>query len=106
MRVRSILYRATILLGLAAGSTPAAALTGGDLLDRMSSEQRFGYLGGAVEMAAFLSATQGDTERGNCIMGWFYDKDGTTELANALSRFRDKEALPVVQALIERACGE
>ncbi len=87
-------------------SSPALSLTGEDVLDRMSSDHRFGYLAGTIEMAAFLSTVQGNAERGNCIMGWFFDQDGTKTIVDALSRFKDRQALPVIQALIERACGK
>ena len=106
MRARWILYSATILLGVVAIARPAAALTGGDVLDGMNTDQRGGYLAGAIEMAAFQLAAQGNTERGNCVMGWFYDKKGTDEIVAALARFKDRQALPVIQALIERACGK
>ncbi len=106
MRIRSVLYSAAILLGAAVSGGPAAALTGADVLDNMSSDHRIGYLAGSIEMAAFLSASQGNTERGNCIMGWFYDKKGTEEIVEALARFKDKQALPVMNALIQRACGK
>jgi len=106
MRARWILYSAAILLGASIADHPAVALTGGDVLDGMNNDQRSGYLAGAIEMAAFLNATQGNTGRGNCIMGWFYDKKGTDEIVAALARFKDKQALPVVQALVERACGK
>lgn len=75
-------------------------------MDRMSSDQRIGYLAGTVEMAAFLSGLAGNADRADCLTSWFYEQDGTETIVAALSQYRDRQALPVLHLLMNRACGE
>lgn len=86
--------------------TPSLALTGEDVLDWMSKDERGGYLSGSVEMAAFLSSIQGNNERADCIMDWYYKQDGPARVVAALSRYKDRQALPVIHLMIKKACGE
>lgn len=87
-------------------ATPAYALTGGDILDKMNSDQRGSYLAGSVEMAAFLTSLEGNKERASCIMDWYYKQNGIDSIVAMLSKYKDRQALPVLQVLIKRACGE
>jgi len=89
-----------------ANAGPAWSLTGEDVLDRMSSDESSGYLAGSIEMAAFLSAMQGNNQRADCIMDWYYNQDGVEKLVAALSSYKDRQALPVVHVIIKKACGE
>lgn len=102
---KSILSCALALL-VASAAMPARALTGSDILDKMNSDERDGYLAGALEMAAFLSAVQGNKTRADCIMGWYYDrKEGANQIVAGLSQYKDHQALPVIYLLIKKACG-
>ncbi len=106
MLARWILYRSMILLGVAGISGPAAALTGGDVLDKMNADQRGSYVAGTVEMAAFLSGLQGNKTRADCIMDWYYNKGGTSGIVTGFAQYKDRQALPVIYLLIKKACGE
>lgn len=94
---------ATLLLIL--GTSSASALTGEDVIDRMSSDQRSSYLFGAMEMAAFLAAVEGDEERSQCIPDWFHDQDGLKEIILTLEEFKERSAMPIIHTLFRRACG-
>lgn len=85
---------------------PAWALTGGDVLDGMSSDESTGYMAGSIAMAAMIAGANGSRERAECIMNWYYEGDGVEEIVQALDHFKDREAQPVIYALINRACGE
>lgn len=104
----SVTTRATLLASLALFSAvPAWSITAGDVLDRMSPDERGGYLSGTVEMAAFLSSIQDKKERAECIVRWYFkERKGTEQIMLALARFKDKQAMPVIHAVIKRACGE
>ena len=57
-------------------------------------------------MAAFLSNVRGDRTRLRCIVGWYFKEHGPKQVVQALDHFKDREALPVIYALIKRTCGE
>ena len=103
-RFTSLPLHTIVCLLLAA--SPAAALTGGDILDKMNTDQRASYLAGSVEMAAFLSVNEGNAERAKCIMDWYRDKNGIDAVVDMLAQYKEKQALPVLQVLIKRACGD
>jgi len=106
MKAKRSLWSAVFVLGLAASSLPAAALTGADILDNMNDDQRGSYLAGTVEMAAFLTNVGGDKERADCIMTWYYDQGGINTIVTTLGSYKDRQVLPVLHVLIKRACGE
>ncbi len=87
-------------------SRSASALTGQDILDNMNSDQSHGYLFGSIEMAAFLSNVNGNTDRSRCIINWYNNDGGVNQIIQALGRFKDREAQPVIHVLIKKACGE
>lgn len=106
MRSRRILYSAMILLGIVAVARPAAAITAGDVLDKMNADQRGTYLAGTIEMAAFLAGLGGNKPRAECIVDWYYNKTGTADVVGGLAQFKDRQALPVIYFFIKKACGE
>jgi hypothetical protein len=104
MRARLILYSVTILLGVTA-ALPAAALTAGDILDKMSKTEQTAYMFGSAETAAFLAHVNGNVERGRCITKWFSEK-GVAEMVEAMNAYKEHEAQPIIYTLINRACGK
>lgn len=98
---------AALALGTALGTGPAAALTGDDIMNKMTGDERFFYISGAVEMAAFLANVGGEKDRSICIMDWYLESDeSTVRLHQALSHFSDRQAHPVIVAVINRACPQ
>jgi hypothetical protein len=90
----------------AAYTSPGLALTGADVLQKMSADERSGYLAGNIDMAAQLIFRDGKHERSTCIFNWYYKGGGVAQVLQALERFKDKQVQPVIYALIDRACGE
>lgn len=43
---------------------------------RYSTQEQVIFLSGAVSMAAYNSAANGDTEKARCIMNWYFGKKG------------------------------
>ena len=97
---------ATVAVGWFVFPSPVTALTGEDVLDKMSSEERTAYLTGNIGMASFLTFAEGKNERSECITDWYYKDGGVQQLVTALGRFKDRQAQPIIYALIERACGK
>lgn len=107
MTTRSILLISVVVFGASVVALPARAITAGDVLDWMSSEERAGYLAGTVEMAAFLSGLAGNKKRADCIMAWYFDrKDGPRQITEWLGEYKERQALPVIHLVITEACGE
>lgn len=85
---------------------PALSLTGADVMEKMSKDESSGYLAGNIDMAIQLLYHQGQKERSNCIQDWYYHQGGVKQVVQALYHFKDRQAQPVIYALIERACGK
>ena len=98
-------FTAAFLAGvLTAG--PALSLTGAEVLDKMTEDERGGYLAGNVDMAAQLAYHDGKRERSDCIFDWYYKQGGLGQVLQAIGQFRDRQVQPVIHALINRACGK
>lgn len=107
MRARWSLYSAAVLLGVAAGGAPAAALTAGDVLDKMNADQWTGFNSGAVDMASHLFAVEGKFVKAKCALDWFFRTEGSVKEVHAFyEAHRDKDAVALLNVLINRKCGE
>ncbi len=106
MKTSTLLFKTVLAYTFSVCLTSAAmAPTSDEIMTNMSDEQRGGYLTGAVEASAFLAHASGDRARSQCIMEWFFEADtGANEIVQALDHFRDRQAQPVIMALINRAC--
>lgn len=89
-------------------ATPAFALTGGDVIDKMTDKERAGYLIGAVEMAMYNASTAGNGKRAECISTWYFSQDGKAQKAvvAAFAQYKDRPAVALLNALINRQCGQ
>ena len=97
----------SFILAVFASIAPAQALTGEDVMDRMSKDERNGYLAGAVEMAAFMNHVDGRRERAQCILGLLFgDAADPLVFDRTLAEFLDHQAMPVIHLVIKRECGE
>jgi len=106
----SVTTRATLLASLALYCTvPAWSITAEDVMDKMSAAERNAYLSATIETMAFLSSVQGKQDRADCIMRWYFreeSKKAAAQVVSALDRFKDRQVLPVIYAVVKRACGE
>lgn len=88
-------------------AVPAWAITAADVLDKMSSDQRHGYLSGVVEMAMYLASTQEkNNAKSECILNWYFPKGapGPQQIIDTFHQYRDKPAVGLIKVLIDRAC--
>jgi hypothetical protein len=88
----------------------AVALVSQDVTEKMSHDQRFGYLAGLVDMNAYQAALSGNKERAKCIVDAFYanaskDDDPWRRLLDALRQYPDKRPESIVVLLIQKTCG-
>lgn len=90
---------------LAAG--PALAIDAGDVMDRMEPRERHGFIGGAVDMASHLYAVNGNREKADCAVAWFFDDENSlSEIHDFFDAHKDKDAVGLLSILIDRHCGE
>jgi hypothetical protein len=86
---------------------PAAAITAGEVLKKMSAEERFGYLTGLIDMLAYQLSLSGDEKNASCIISAFY-RDGREQnlasLLNALERFPDRRPEAIITVVAKKAC--
>ena len=89
-------------------ASPAWAVTAGDVLDRMTERERFGYITGAIDMAMFLAAVREQNDaKSECIVHWYYSQNapGPKQVIDIFRQFRDKPAVALINVLIDRRCG-
>ena len=91
----------TILVGI---SSPAFALTAGEVIDRMDTGQRSGFVTGAVEMYAQLTERAGEAEKAEGAMEWYRSPASVVQIRQVFSHYKDKVATAVLEALINRHC--
>lgn len=81
------------------------AISAGDVVDKMSEDQQYGYLTGAVDMVIFLHSSNGEGDRAECIMNWFYrDNTSAKEVVAVFHNYKDKPAIGLLHVLINRHC--
>lgn len=99
----------TLMLMYLTNTTPCLAITASDVLEKMSPEQRSGYLTGLVDMYAFQSAQAGDTAHSKCVNDRFYrsetDADPWPGVVDALRQFPDKQPATILFLLMKKTCG-
>lgn len=96
-----------VAMALALSASPAAALTGEDLMTRMTAQERFTYVAASVSMAAYLTQLHGDGAKASCVMDWFFgDESRMPEVEQVLTHFEDRTVQPVMLVLINRNCGD
>ena len=94
-----------------AGGKDAAALTAGEVLENMSSEERFHYVSGVVEGLAFarwLADDRDDTGM-QCIWDWYLGSDQRERFNAQMDWFEqhpDQQVSTLMYALIREECGE
>ena len=105
MKKRCFIIIACLIIVIA---HPAFAVTAGDVLDKMTDNERGGYLNGAVEMAMYNAVTQGNGKKSECILNWYYKSNGkgARDVVATFDKYKDKSAVMLIQALIDRECGK
>lgn len=106
--------RALKYLGFAtllATSNSSHALTAGDVMSEMSSDQRFSYIAGVVgglAYARFLTERPDETGM-QCIQDWLYGDSKEKNLRRTyewLEKHPEKPVEPLLYVLIRKECGD
>lgn len=86
---------------------PAVALTASDVMDKMNSDERTGFIAGAGDMASHMFAVHGDPDKAQCAVDWLFNGEDPWPAIDAFfGAHRDKDAVAVLHVLINRKCGK
>lgn len=87
----------------------ASALTADDVLNKMSSKERVGYIAGMVGGFAHsrFQRDKPDQSGMNCIFDWYYGSGATKWqlIETWFSRHLDKQVEPLLYVLLKKECG-
>jgi hypothetical protein len=88
-------------------SAPARAIDAGEVMDKMSDDERSGFIAGSVDMAAHLYAMDGNGEKADCAVKWLFDDESSLEEIFAFfDAHKGRDAVGLLSVLINRHCGE
>jgi hypothetical protein len=108
MRARRILLLAGVLVAIL--SPRLSAITGGDVLTKMTEKEQFGYITGAIDTMLYLeqAGAGGSTPRSRCILDWFCGKNSRAagQIIATFNNYQDKPAIGLIKLLADRACGK
>jgi hypothetical protein len=99
---------ASLVVAVLTVAASAYAVTAGDVMNKMTKDERGGYIGGALEMAMFLaSSVEKNNAKSECILNWYYRGNGQAqrEILATFDAYKDKPAAPLLNVLINRHCG-
>jgi hypothetical protein len=82
----------------------AHAVSAGDVLDRMSADQRGGFMNGALEMLSYQFLKEGQDGRAACIVEWYLTGDGAQEIVAVFGNHKDLPAVAILRTLADRHC--
>lgn len=84
----------------------AYAITAGDVVDRMTFDERFAWMSASVETMGFLYAKNGEKQKSVCIIDWYFKQDGATEeLIAVFENHKDLPAVGIIDIVAKRHCG-
>lgn len=86
---------------------PAHAFPAKDLMEKFSLEERHMYVTALVHMTSYQAVIDGNQNRANCIIDWYHEPDhwaATTLIQKAFVRYPDKDASPIVVAILNQKC--
>lgn len=84
----------------------ALALTAKDVTDKMSKEERFGYLTGIVDTISYQHVLNGERQIAQCVSDAFYkNKDGLSRMVEVLHAFPDKSPIAVLMVVLKKECS-
>jgi hypothetical protein len=104
MRARLVLP--AVLAGFLTIPLPAAALTAGDVVDKMTADERAAFVIGAVTMAQRFYELAGNERKVACIRDWYRSEGRVRQVHGVFSNYKDRDAASLLHVLINRHCGE
>lgn len=88
----------------------ANALTAGDVLNKMTSEQSVSYINGVIEGLAYSRwlRDRPSSKGSKCIYDWYYQggKKSFNQTMSWLERHPDKPVGALIYVLTKKKCGE
>ena len=110
MIVRNITFSCALVLSsllLLLMPNPAMSITAEDVVSRMEPPGRSNFIAGAVDMYSHLAARYGDRQKADCAVQWFFDTDDAlAEVLTVFENFPDRDAVAVLEVLLNRRCGD
>ncbi len=102
-------YFIALILGvLLYAPGPATAITGQDVMEKMSKDQRHGYFSGLVDMAIQIYHVEGQHQKRTCISEWFYENPESgkewDQILDLFEAYPEKEATAIMYVLLKRQC--
>lgn len=85
-------------------STPASAITAGELL-KEDSKYISNYIAGLADMYAYTHIVAGNKARGDCVYEWYYRTEGVvSKVYSFMEKYPDKWPEAIFIVLARRAC--
>jgi len=103
------LSSAFILCVACISASPARAFEARDVMEKMSKEERFGYVTGLADMLSYQYVLAGDRPHAECITNAFYSakKEETWKrVYESFGRLPDKAPEGLIVGLMKQACGK
>jgi hypothetical protein len=102
----AVMFAASLLAGFIAARS-AVAIDAGDVMGKMKPDERGGFIGGAVDMAAHLYAVAGNRKKADCAVKWFFDDENALrEVYKFFDEHKNKDAVGLIAIMIDRKCGK
>jgi hypothetical protein len=107
MKSTTVALFTAALLAVAATSWPVQAIDAWEVMEKMESRERSGFLAGAVDMAAHIYAVNGNKKKADCAVMWYFDdKNSLREIYAFYEQHKNKDAVGLLAFLIDRKCGK
>jgi len=102
-------YCSAIVAATSIPANNAFAISADDVSNKMSKDERFGYVTGMLDMLTYQASIGGNKPKADCIVEAYYGdgKDAAWEkLLAAFEALPEKYPASIVTVLVNKACGE
>ena len=97
----------TVLLLLACSSSASdGTISAYERFQRMSADERSGFLKGSLDMLVYDFAVKRQTGRGTCANEWFFGQTGLDDIYNAIDKNREYPLSYILSELVKMNCPE
>lgn len=90
--------------------SPAHAINGDDVINKMTVDQRHSYLVGLIDGLAYsrFLRDRPNEDSSKCVYDWYYEggKDVKLKIRNWFNRHPDKPATALMYVLVKKECGK
>lgn len=105
---RTTLLIAALALSFAGNARAEEATKLGDAFLKLTYEQRYYWISGAVfTLAHYVAADENNKAKGECITKWFLDKKAVRlkQIEDSLAMHPEESPTTIIFALVRRTCG-